>query len=264
MKPTDKLRLDYARLYPAAFAGELAQGEAAEIASVLSGLAADVAARVAARLPAALIGELTEPQHVQVISALLQDAPLNDAIALLAKIPRQRTLTLVNALRTKRRTRLLQYLNYPPYSVGASLSHAPVIVPVDTSIRDLVAMLKTADGDGQPEVIAVTASGEYAGVVNPWRVLTQAEQTLGHALVQPQPLLASMTVTSAMRDVQFHLYNWLPVVDHANRVVGSFTRQQEQVPRATSDEGFSGVFAEFVRAMGTSMEVLLTTRRGQE
>ena len=126
MTEPDFLNADFARKHPDLFARSLGRGEAEEIAAVLEALPIAVAASIVSRLPASKVQAL-QALDQQLDEKWLANAPVEDAKTLLSRMPRERSLMLVNSLTSrKRRHRLLQYLNYPAHSIGALVTDVPL------------------------------------------------------------------------------------------------------------------------------------------
>ena len=264
---SSRLDEDYAYQFPGDFAHELRSGDVPEVAAVLTDLPAAIAAGVAAHLPANLLVELCQPGYRELMQRMLEAASLNGAIALLVKLPRQRVLTLVNQLpNAKRRGRLLQYLNYPPHSVGAVVSHEPVVVREDATLLELKDALAERGVVEDPEVIVVTEAGGYAGVVNPWRLLGADANTLhaAQAIQTPEPLRAATSLGNALGDAQWDRRAWLPVVDHNGRVVGACRRWMLSEPSSLAAQPRGGPVAQVAVAgmgvLGQMLETLLGRR----
>lgn len=260
----NKLNQDYASQFPEQFAARLRAGDVDEVGIVLNSLPVLAAAKVAFRLPVSLLAAISESDHRQAITHVLKQAPLDEAIALLMKLPRERVLSLVNALGGRRRLRLLQYLNYPQHSVGAAVSHDPVILPVDALVSDLLDVLGDNLSD-DPEVIVVDQNGAYVGVVNPWRIVGSAHTPLRQVLSRPKPLRAATSVGFAVTDPQWGDRAWLPVVDHASRVVGACRRrmlQQDRVEQTLPPVLPNQIASALVQALCQLVITLLDGRRG--
>lgn len=227
MADTDVLNADFARKYPDKFARLLGRGDGNEISEVLKKLPRPVAASVVARLPASRIDLLlgaAEPDAAH----WLADAPFNDAVALLSRIPRERSLVLVNSLKHReRRRRLLQYLKYPPHSIGALVTDAPFRIGSDTGVDEALAELRTFERDDPRPVVVVAPDGTYFGLLDPWRLLTGetphgavAEFTTKVPAIHPETSLAA-----AVKDPGWNDYSWLPVIDHERRILGGVSRR---------------------------------------
>lgn len=170
MADTDILNADFARKHPDKFARLLGRGDANEISQVLNKLPKPVAASIVSRLPASRIDLLLSTGEADA-GHWLADAPFNDAVALLSRIPRERSLVLVNSLKNReRRRRLLQYLKYPAHSVGALVTDAPVRVGSETQVEEVLAELRTFDRDKPRPVVVSHPDGTYCGVLDAWRL----------------------------------------------------------------------------------------------
>lgn len=226
MADTDILNADFARKFPDKFARLLGRGDHSEITQVLKRLPGPVAASVVARLPASRI-DLLLGAGASDAAHWLEDAPFNDAVALLSRIPRERSLVLVNSLKNReRRRRLLQYLRYPAHSVGALVTDAPVRIGCDTTIDDLLTELQSFDRNKSRQVVIVDSHGVYFGMLDAWRLLAggPASGTAADFVVQVPPVHPETSLAAAVKDAAWNDHNWLPVIDHERRVVGGVSR----------------------------------------
>lgn len=226
MADTDVLNADFARKYPDKFARLLGRGDANEITQVLERLPKSVAASVVSRLPASRIDLLLGTGEIDA-GHWLADAPFNDAVALLSRIPRERSLVLVNSLTNReRRRRLLQYLKYPAHSVGALVTDAPIRISSDTQVADVLSELRTLDRDATRPVVVVHPDGTYCGVLDAWRLLTggPAAGAIAEFAVQVPAMHPETSLAAAVKDPGWNDNNWLPVIDHERRILGGVLR----------------------------------------
>ena len=226
MADSDVLNADFARKYPDKFARLLGRGDGNEIAQVLEKLPRPIAASVVARLPASRIDILLGAGESDA-AEWLADAPFNDAIALLSRIPRERSLALVNSLKNReRRRRLLQYLKYPAHSVGALVTDTPVRVGSDTLVEDVLAELRTFDRDEPRPVVVAAPDGTYFGMLDPWRLLTgeRPHGTVAEFVAKVPAIHPETSLAAAAKDPGWSDHNWLPVIDHERRVLGGVSR----------------------------------------
>ncbi len=226
MADTDVLNADFARKYPDKFARLLGRGDGNEIAQVLKKLPRPVAASVVARLPASRI-DLLLGAGVTDAAHWLADAPFNDAVALLSRIPRERSLVLVNSLKNReRRRRLLQYLKYPAHSVGALVTDAAVRVGSDTRIEEVLAELRTLDRDKPRPIVVAGPDGTYFGMLDAWRLLTgePAHGTVADFVATVPAIHPETSLAAAVKDPGWNDNNWLPVIDHERRILGGVGR----------------------------------------
>ena len=226
MADTDVLNADFARKYPDKFARILGRGDGTEISQVLRKLPRPVAASVVARLPASRI-DLLLGEGESDAGLWLADAPFNDAVALLSRIPRERSLVLVNSLKNReRRRRLLQYLKYPAHSVGALVVDAPVRVGADTDVDELLKELRSLDRDEPRSVVVAAADGTYFGMLDPWRLLTgePPHGTVADFVAKVPAIYPETSLAAAVKDPGWNDYSWLPVIDHERRILGGVSR----------------------------------------
>ncbi|MBT8102820.1 MAG: hypothetical protein KJO95_07605 [Gammaproteobacteria bacterium] len=226
MGDIDTLNADFARKHPDAFANVLVRGEDTEINTVLNRLPPAVAVMVASRLPLSRMSDFLNV-HEDAVGSWLADAPINDAITLLGRIPRERCLALVNSLADReRRRRFLQYLKYPSHSVGALVTDVPLKFAADVPAEKVLADLREIDTDTTGPAVVILSEGHYLGLLDVWKLYAGEAVTgpIRNYLVAVPPLHAETPVASAISDPSWLTYSWLPVIDHERRVLGGVSR----------------------------------------
>lgn len=251
MSDTDRLSLDFAMRHPDAFARALSRGEFEECEQVLAGLPADRMAGIVARLPGAQIRRLLNSSG-QKPESWLAEAPFEDAVNLLSRLSRERRLVLINKLADSDRQRdLLRQQQYPAHSIGALVADIPQLLAAMTQAKDVVNDLRELNPDTIGPIVVVDIYGRYLGVLDRWRLLLSTPPTglVDDFLIPLTPIRPETPVAVVARDDLWHHRNWLPVVDHRQRVLGIVSR--EKVMRAAS------TFAENVRPGGDILVDLL-------
>ena len=228
MARLDALSLAFASRDPEAFARTLNQGRKSEILGILNSMPSANAAAVAARLPVKRLGELLASGKVDA-GAWLAAAGLDDAVKLAGRMPRERSLALINSLDdARRRSRLLQYLKYPAHSVGSVVSDVLIEIPADTLAREALDELRGFGNEPPGAVVLTEPDGTYAGLLDAWALLV-AEKPSGQArrYARPVPPLHPETpLTDAAADPNWRAHGWLPVVDYRRRVIGAASRDR--------------------------------------
>lgn len=226
MTKIDSLNAEFARKYPDKFARILGRGEADDITRVLDKLPLPTAASVVSRLPATRIHALLVSGKHR-LDRWLTEASLQDAVALLSRLPREQCLTLVNSLKNReRRKRLLQYLKYPAHSVGALVTDLPVRVTTDTPTDEFLAELRSLKVARPRPIVVVHPDGRYCGMLDLWQLLTR-DPAVGQIedYTSPAPAIYPETsLASSVQDPNWHDHSWLPVVDHQQRILGGISR----------------------------------------
>lgn len=238
MSDADRLSLDFATRHPDAFARALGRGEFEECEQILAGLPVATKAGIVARLPAPQIRRLLDSDQQQP-ETWLCDAPFEDAVNLLSRLSRERRLLLINKLADSDRQRdLLRQQQYPAHSIGALVSDIPQLLAAMTQAKDVVNDLRGLDPDTIGPIVIVDIYGRYLGVLDRWRLLLRSPPTglVEDFLVPLTPVRPETPVAVVALDDEWHSRNWLPVVDHRQRVLGIVSR--EKVMRA--EASFSG------------------------
>ena len=236
MTDMDRLSQDYAVRHPDAFARLLGRGPLDECELVIDSLPAAHKASIVARLPAIRIRQLIDTgRHTP--ARWLADAPLDDAVSLLSRLPRERLLRDVNSVDNReRQRRLLRQLQYPAHSVGALVVDIPLRVNAETPAADVVEELRGLDTESTGPVVVVDNKGHYVGVLDRLRLLLRSHPTGSTAdySIAVTALRPETQVDDVARIDDWHTRNWLPVIDQRDRVLGAVSR--ESVFRQTKEQ----------------------------
>lgn len=228
MADIDPLTSDFARKHPDTFARILAHGDQTEIVNVLERLPSSLASSIVSRLPSPLADAIVASDQ-ESAERWLADAPYGDAVGLLGRVPRERSLAMVNSLADReRRRRLLRFLKYPAHSVGALVSDALVRLSADTPASDALKELRAVKADDPGPIVVLGSDGRYHGVLNLWSLIAH-DPPVGRVRDYASSVPAIHPETSlsyAARDTNWNYYNWLPVVDHEQRVLGTVSRDR--------------------------------------
>lgn len=226
MADVDPLSADFARRFPDSFARVLGRGDAKEVSRVLEKLPPGIKASIVARLPASRLEPLLSSRR-HAPEQWLVDAPFDDAITLLSRIPRERRLALVNSLSDRdRRRRLLRHQQYPAHSVGALVSDVPLRISTDSPAADVLRELRGLEGDDPGPLVVIDAEGRYLGLLDRWRLMAQHSPvgTARDFVRKVSPIYPEMSIASVAQNPDWHTHNWLPVVDHGRRILGGVSR----------------------------------------
>ena len=232
----DPVVVDYARRFPESFARVLGQGDDAGITELIHTLPPESIASVVSRLPAArLLALLESDRHSP--ETWLQDAPFDDAVMLLARMRRERRLALIESISDRARQRaLLQIERFPPHSAGSLVQDVLLRIDIDRSPETVAEELRNNDDDDLPALVVVDSNGRYAGMLDPWRLMSRrySGRQLGELIDEVQPVAPESTIVAAAAHAGWNTRNWLPVVDHRQRVLGVLSR--ERTLRAASKQ----------------------------
>ena len=228
MDDIDRLSLDFAVRHPDSFARILGRGPLDECEHIIESLPADRKAAIVARLPANRIRQLLESAQRQATDWLV-DAPFDDAVTLLSRIPREDRLVLVNTIGDRdRRRQLLRHLQYPAHSVGSLVVDIPLRLTAGSPAKDVVDELRDLDTDARGPVVIVDAHGRYRGVLDRLQLLQRSPPTgrvddyrIAVNALRPETPVAAVAMIDA-----WHSRNWVPVIDHRERVIGAVSREK--------------------------------------
>ncbi len=227
MSDSDRLTSDFATQFPAAFAKVLADASPDECSRIVGTLPPAACAAVVSHLPAAHIDELLKsPEHAP--GEWLEQAPFDDAVNLLNRMPRDARAASIEAIQNRRRReRLLQHQRYPLHSVGAIVSDLALRIDAERPAADVLAELRGLGRDDPGGLIVVDDDGHYVGLVNRWRLML-AHPVAGpirQYLVDVPPVYPETSIVTVAQRRDWHTRNWLAVVDHDQLVLGGVSRQ---------------------------------------
>lgn len=228
MSKTDPLLVDFAARHPDSFARVLAQSSFADIDQILDSLPAERVAGILARLPGKAIDRMVASGQTAPVN-WLQQAPFEDAVALLSRMPRQQRIGLIEGIaEADRRTQLMRLQRYPVNSLGSLVGDIPPLIDAQTPVARALVSLRQ-HGDKAPRmVVVVNGEGHYLGVLDHWRLVLEAPTggVAGDFLVSLKPLPPDMLIRKAVREkVVLGGTDW-PIVDHRKRVLGIVSSQQ--------------------------------------
>lgn len=270
MADIDPLSLDFATRYPDSFARTLGRGDAAESSAILEKLPPSIKASIIARLPAAMIGQLLASGRHEPAEWLV-DAPFEDALTLLSRIPQDRRLAVLNSLDNReRRQRLLRHQQFPSHCAGSLTSDVLMRLNAEARAADVVAELRDLQGEDPGPLVVIDTNGDYLGVVDRWRLL-MANPPVGKVrdyAVDVKPIRPESPIASVVKNEDWHTRNWLPVVDYQKRVLGGVTRAalfraaaRQADHKRDSSELLAGLAADLVHVLGSLLERLLVQRK---
>jgi len=226
MTDVDPVIADFAERFPDAFAGTLRQGSDEEISAVVESLPTRSIASVVARLPAARLRSLLDSgEHSP--RDWLEDAPFDDAIMLLSRMRRERRIALIGSVRDRRlQRRFMRHQQYPRHSTGFYVEDVFLRIDIDTPSSAVLEELRQDERDDPPLMVVVDASGRYAGVLNPWHLMSNrlTSQRLSEQMEYIQPIAPETPVVAAAEHEGWLEHNWLPVVDNKQRILGALSR----------------------------------------
>lgn len=270
MADIDPLNLDFATKYPDSFARTLGRGDAGESSIILEKLPPPIKAAIIARLPAARIEQLLASGRHNPAEWLVA-APFDDALTLLSRIPQERRLAVVNSLDNReRRQRLLRYQQYPSHCAGSLTSDIHMRFSADAMAADVLTELRNLQGEDPGPLVVIDTNGCYTGVVDRWRLL-MADPPVGRVqdyTIDVNPIRPETPIVSAAKNEDWHTRNWLPIVDHRNRVLGGVARAtlfraaaQQAGQKRDVSELFVDLAADLVHVLGSLLERLLGQRK---
>lgn len=234
MSDIDPLSLDFAIRFPDSFARVLGRGDEEESSRIIESLPGARKAGIVARLPAGRILQLLDSDRHRP-AQWLAEAPFEDAVNLLSRLPRERRLALVDSIDDReRKRRLKQQQRYPAHSVGALVGDIPLRFSADSLAADVLHELRELETDDPGPLVVVDKDGRYLGMLDRWRLLTSNPPVglVGDYVIKLKAVMPEVAIADAAMNDDWHTRNWLPVVDHRRRILGGVSR--EKVFRAIS------------------------------
>lgn len=270
MNKVDALSLQFAHDFPASFAKAIVRFGPDEVCALLNsmpnGIAAGVAARLSSnRLNTVLASGLAKPD------AWLEAASFDDAVAILGLMPRERCMALVDSVENRvLRRRLRQYLSYPAHSVGSLVSGTLVRFQHDLAIKEIFLELQSHQAQTRPPAIVIEQDGKYLGLLRLWQVTVRG---LGGGVArdfaeQVSPMRPETPLVNAMHAELWRNHQWLPVVDHEQRLLGVVSQhqiierlRQKGAAESTIQGNISMLGTQYLNIMGALLGRLLETGR---
>ncbi len=216
--------LDFARRDPINFAAALEQSTEVEIAEMLQKLPNEIAGSVLARLsPQKAEALLLEKSAIQL--EWIADSSLEDAKAILVRMPRLRRKSLVKKLpNNSHRLHLQRFLNYPKHSLGRYVSNKIITVPLKMSAGEVIGLIK-ASASGLP-VVVTDENSQYVGLLDARQVLEGSPDVpIRKCIDSIAPLRAESSLVDALEAEQWRRSSILAVIDHEGHVLGVISRE---------------------------------------
>ncbi|XOV85553.1 MAG: hypothetical protein ACFHXK_10650 [bacterium] len=226
MKSVGALSIKYAEQFPVLFASELKGYSASEVGEILNTLPDEHLLAVVTHLDAAQLQDIVAG-HIISADQLFAASTLDQAAILLARLPKEIALQLVDAVTGKRKRReLLRFLNYPAHTVGAVVSKPTLQYKSTDLVTTVIGDLAKLDDRSEPALLVSDADGKYLGIVSVWRLFPTLSSTvpvnlsMAGLVEEVEPLLAEIDQTTALLNDQWLQRTWVPVVDYQHRLVG--------------------------------------------
>jgi|GEM_PF-3916107 len=225
------LSVEYAEQFPEQFALELKGFSAHDTADVLNTLPdrnvlAVMTHLESSQLEGIVTGNLLTTEH------LFAESTLDQASVLLARLPKDLALALVDSVADKSKQReLRRYLNYPAHSVGAIVSKPTLQYKNTDLVSSVIGDLAKLEDQAEPAILVVDAGGKYLGVLETWRLFPAMAASISVAglVSEVEPLLAEIDRNTAVSNPLWQSRSWLPVVDYQHRLIG-ICRQAQLIP----------------------------------
>lgn len=223
----DPLVVAFARKSPAAFAQALSRGTPEEATELIEDLPGELAVRVSAALSPGHFTAIAN-LNLDVLANWLERTDVDTGVAFVSRLPRDRGLTLVEALKNPSlKRRLGRALRYPEHCIGARLSSDVLRVSGETTVSDLLGQLRSAQRTEPPRAVLLDSQGKYHSVLSLWRLMLEEDpgrrvRDFGDSVIALRPEAA---IADAYADPQWEDHLWLPVADFNGRVIGSVERK---------------------------------------
>ena len=92
----------------------------------------------------------------------------------------------------------------------------------------MLSELRQLDTEAQGPVVIVDSDKQFLGILDWWRLLLQnpVSGSVREYLITVKPVHPETPVIAAAANDEWHTRNWLPVVDHRDRVLGAVSREK--------------------------------------
>lgn len=270
MNTAHPLELAYARRFPAEVAAQLARSGGEAISQTVEALPDDVAATVIARLPHGVGMRFLAGREDERIAAWLEDAGLDDALAILLCLDSDRRTRVLRSLPSRRTRRALRRLvAFPPDTVGAKLNPAALRLEADMALGEAVALLRSDEPETEQVIWLIDGEGKFQGRLDLGRALAARSDRsrLREFLVGMKPLRAETTLASARAHHEWLEHAELPVTDELGHLLGSISRARlmaelDSIHGADPGlaDGVSELARQYFRVMGVCLGDLFGMR----
>ncbi len=266
---SDLLLVRFAEQDPRRFAHTLTRAPTGEAAELLSGLAPAAAAAVAVHLPPQAGAAIIDCVSDDMLVTWLQDAALDRAAQLFARLPAKRRRVLLNSLPSARRRRqLLRLTGYSADSVGAFVHTDTMTLGATVGVAAAVDELRRQRRIPGSPLVVVGDDSRVAGVLEPLDLLAPAapDTPLRALARRVTTILPDMPVAAALRLPDWSTRNSLPVVDFNGALLGhvmhaSLLAAAEAGGGPDSTGALASLAQQYVETMAELLGLLLAGRR---
>lgn len=223
---TDPLLLRFAGDRADDVAALLAGAELPELSEFIAALPEATAAKVAARLPSWQLSGLLAVLEPERLSAMINAAPTDGAVALIAHLHESRYEALLAACPEGQRQALRHLLQFPSHSLAALATTDFVRVTSNTLCKTFAEQLADSDNPSFGPVLVVDSKGRYLGMAEVQAVIARRNRsrTAGDVAVKVTPLNGMTDAATALTAREWARHPELPVVDLQHRVLGIVSR----------------------------------------
>lgn len=215
---------DFAGKAPKDFAFIINRASLSESSSLLNDLPIDSCSAVLAQLSPTTLDSIVVEIFDKFVECI-EKGPLENARAILARLPQSKRRELLATLpATPRRRSLQRFMNYPTHSVGTLATSELIIVPQNIDTESALTLIRHST-PGNP-VLLESTGGQYVGVMNARRVVEGGPNEEFEKFSEyVKPLPAESPVSEILDAEQWRNNTILPVVDHENRILGVVDRE---------------------------------------
>lgn len=249
-----------------------AEGGDAVVAG-LDGLPEESVAALVAHLPRGHARRVLESASDNSVGAWLEDAALDDALAIVLHLDDERRGPVLDAIKSfARREALKRLLIYPRTTAGAVVDPGAPRLDAALPLGDALEQLRGELPEPDRTIWLVGAQGRYVGMLDATRALaaSSARHLLSELAIYIRPLRADITLVNARDYPEWQRHSELPVVDHLDHFLGSLSRERLLAALGDgtrADAGLADVVTEltqqYFHVMGTVLGELLGLRRAK-
>jgi Mg/Co/Ni transporter MgtE len=264
------LRVAYARQFPGEFAAYLVMLGGDAIPQALAGLPEAQAAALVAHLPGAHAARALAAQRDERIVEWLNEAKLDDALAIVLQLYDKRRARILDSLPNRRtRETLKRLLVYPRTTVGALADPTALRLDATLPLGEAVAILRSDDSGTARPVWLVDGDGRYVGLLDSNQALIARSEKpqLADLSIAVHALRADTTLANARTHPNWQQHAELPVVDHLDHLLGTLSHERlvaalgaENPHEAGLADVVSALTHQYFHVMGTVLGELFGLR----
>lgn len=193
--------------------------------NLLRQLSVEMAGDILTQLPTETAKQYIEELPDSTIAAYLQFLPINDALEMRKELGQERFSSLLEIIPRESAYEIRRLLTYPEDSVGRIMTEAYVKVSPETTMGEILNMIRGEQGQTYETIDAIYVLGEgghLVGVLSLRRVIRALPEEQARSIMIAEVISAHPTSLEedAARLLIKYDFSALPIVDEKGRMVG--------------------------------------------